>query len=813
MKDLSHFSDVNKMPLICNLCRFETIHINDLCTHLHKSHLLYDSLKLNLKCCAGCPATFKTFNGFKKHLKKCLANQNTSENYSDVGNNSFGSDSNDNNSAEAVQPADNTHCDDDLIMRKKVIGFISKLYSFGLPDTTITSTLELTSDLIFPLLDDIVLSSTLEQRLNLADNFKYAFENQLTKYKRNKIFSETIVQPIKKAHGVRLDQRYDKKNQRYKTVPVTSTFVYIPLLDTLRMVLNNKSVQKYFSNDIERNTAAYTNFVDGDTFNTNVFFQENSNAIQVQLYYDEFEVCNPLGSKRGIHKIGAFYFTLNNFPVYINSCLENIHVLALCYNVDIKEFGINPVLEVIVQDIKKLESDGIFVEGMNSHFTGTLSALSFDNLGGAFLLGMNQSFQANFHCRICTMNKIEARTACKADDSLLRTSERVNQYVNQQQYANSSTLLSFGVTHKSALFDINYFDLCDNQTVDVMHDFLEGICPREMKLFFEFCLKSQMFDHSDLNRRVQAFDYGLHNRVNFPSAITLDKNFNSVGQRAAQTHCLLIHLPLILEDSILLLGDDAYNKWKVILLLIEILKIVVAPEIRGSMFCKLEQLIKEHHELLIKEYSVNLTAKHHLTTHYPMIIRKMGPPRGYWTMRYESKNGYLKDLSRKLKNYNDVAYTIAMRNQKSMLSLWENDRDLFDNTPILKNFKIESVASTNYEAIITTCLEIAEDTIIYVGKSVELRGASLTLNKFLCTSIIDDLPRFGKVLLFFSNNSEVYVICEMFETKSISSSCLGYILEKTEDIVILKISALPHTKSRNHYESLGDCVIITEYFL
>lgn len=805
------------MSLLCFLCPFETCHIKELCTHLHNTHLLFDSLKLNLKCCAGCPASFKTFNGFKKHLKKCYVNQKIVDNLEENTvscDNFFMSQTDNDESVEGIQTDDNNiHCDKNLIIEKNVSSYVSKLYSFGLAETTITSILESTAELIFPILDELVNSSQFEQRKNLADQLKHPLENQVTKYRRDKIMQEAIVQPVKKAHGIRMDQVYDKISQHYKTVPVTSTFTYIPLLETLRNVLNNKSVQNFFMNKPKKNATAYTHFIDGEVFETNSFYSNNDNAIQIELYYDEWEPCNPLGSKKTLHKIGAFYFTINNFPIHINSSLENIHILALCYDMDIKDFGVNPVLDVIVEDLKKLEYEGIFIESMNRNFRGTLSALSFDNLGGAKLLGMNESFQANFYCRICIMSKNDARVTCEADDRLLRTSESFNQYSNQQQYANSETMINFGIKHKSALFNLDHFDLCDNYTVDVMHDFLEGICQRDMKLFFEFCVKSQILDVTELNNRVRAFDYGLYNRANLPSYIDIKKKSNSIGQRAAQTHCLLIHLPLIVEDLIPLIDSDDYNKWKVILLLIEILKIVIAPKIPHNLLYNLSQLIKEHHQLLINECKVDLIAKDHLATHYPLIIRKMGPPRSYWTMRFESKNGYLKDLNRKLKNYKDLAYTLAVRHQKAMLSLWDHDFDLFSNAPLLKNFRSQNVASTNFEEIITTNLKISNSTIIYIGKSVQLRGATLVLNKFICTSLCNDLPVFCKTLLFFSYNNESYSICQAFKTIKISSSCLGYVIEKSAEIYIVKISDLPHTKAWDIHEFSADCVIITDYFL
>lgn len=60
------------------------------------------------------------------------------------------------------------------------------LYSVGLPEVVVTNILEKTSNLIFPLLDDVVSISNLDLRQNFARDFKYAFENYITAYKRNK---------------------------------------------------------------------------------------------------------------------------------------------------------------------------------------------------------------------------------------------------------------------------------------------------------------------------------------------------------------------------------------------------------------------------------------------------------------------------------------------------------------------------------------------------------------------------------------------------------------------------------------------------
>ena len=70
-----------------------------------------------------------------------------------------------------------------------------------------------------------------------------------------------------------------------------------------------------------------SDYCDGSKYKSHPLFYVNPQALQICLYYNELEVCNPLGSKRTKHKIGidnkslfllstiisgAFYFFLGN---------------------------------------------------------------------------------------------------------------------------------------------------------------------------------------------------------------------------------------------------------------------------------------------------------------------------------------------------------------------------------------------------------------------------------------------------------------------------------------------------------------------
>lgn len=45
-------------------------------------------------------------------------------------------------------------------------------------------------------------------------------------------------------------------------------------------------------------------FCDGDAFCSSTLYSTHTKGLQIFLYFDEVEICNPLGSKATIHKLG-----------------------------------------------------------------------------------------------------------------------------------------------------------------------------------------------------------------------------------------------------------------------------------------------------------------------------------------------------------------------------------------------------------------------------------------------------------------------------------------------------------------------------
>lgn len=148
----------------------------------------------------------------------------------------------------------------------------------------------------------------------------------------------------------------------------------MPISETLNSLFVKKSFENLFLStfDLKCVNDIYNKFCCGSNFKSNNLLKENENFIHIQLFYDDFEVVNLLGSKTSIHKIGAIYFTIRNLPFELNCHVDNIHLVALFYVQDLKnEFiNINDVLRPIYEDLKQIEEIGIKVN--ESIIKGTL---------------------------------------------------------------------------------------------------------------------------------------------------------------------------------------------------------------------------------------------------------------------------------------------------------------------------------------------------------------------------------------------------------------------------------------------------------
>lgn len=274
-----------------------------------------------------------------------------------------------------------------------------------------------------------------------------------SEYKQSKFLSgkwETV-EPVECVIGSRFDTRRNKKTGTYDQIVVQDKFMYVPILSTLEMIFKSQYIAEMLKRS-DTDDSSLRDICDGSLFKTHPLFSTEKHTVQIQMFYDDFEVANPLGSKRGIHKLGAIYFTLRNISPKWNSMLANIHLCALFHAQDLKRYGFSEILAPVVRDIKALENDGIDIPLYGGRVRGSVVQVTGDNLGLHSLFGLVESFSARYCCRFCLAEKDDFQTEFSEDSSKIVLRTKDSHTAQCQEMAHNPSLpYVFGVKRSSLL--------------------------------------------------------------------------------------------------------------------------------------------------------------------------------------------------------------------------------------------------------------------------------------------------------------------------------------------------------------------------
>ena len=87
-----------------------------------------------------------------------------------------------------------------------------------------------------------------------------------------------------------------------------------------------------------------------------IFIRENGAILCFQIYMDEVELANPLGSKKGKHKVSVFYWMLLNLPLQFRSSLRSIQLLGIVSCDLLKQRGVDVFLRPFIEDLIRFEN-------------------------------------------------------------------------------------------------------------------------------------------------------------------------------------------------------------------------------------------------------------------------------------------------------------------------------------------------------------------------------------------------------------------------------------------------------------------------
>lgn len=513
------------------------------------------------------------------------------------------------------------------------------------------------------------------------------------KFKANVANSEFYVAPRDIAIGTRLEMKRCKNTLVAIPKRKQSTFQYVSIIQTIETLFRRQDFRDaYFEYNHESSHTCkegeYHRFCCGSVFKENELYKKDPKSLQIQLSTDDVEFLNPLQSKAGVHKVCAVYFSINNIPANFRSKLDNVYLVALCNANDMKtrQTDFNNIWAPIVSDIRHLETVGITLEN-GTNIKGTISFLSFDNLGGNVSMGLAGGFNCHYYCRFCECSFCEIKEK-------LRTKEN---YARQIEIVKNSTKVDYketiGIKCYCVLNDLSYFNIFENFSADRMHDLEDGSILFLLKELFTFFISNDLFTESELINMAQFFDYGKLNQKNTPSILNRSKS--NLGQNASQLKCLFLHLPFLLYDY---RNDKLVKKvWVLVESLLRICQIVNSDQIKESDLVKLKNETKLHLESIIEFFDKNLTPKHHFLSHYVTIIKRMGPINCMNMAKNESKHKVLKQYVQKSNNFINITKSLANKNQEVVATTFNTYTDVISYGKLTECEKsyCESILSLN----------------------------------------------------------------------------------------------------------------------
>lgn len=651
---------VNISPYKCSInnCDFKSKYLKKITSHLTK-HI---NLNSEISCPVGsCSRIFSNGSSFRSHVSR--------KHYGNLGNLSDQKETLKVLETQSLEnePIDLIQSTTSFVSTKRENPFetlFTKLkFSFRVSDAAL--------QFLYNELYEIINTASSNQNYFLKDI------GMLTKYK-NDISFNCLLDEIKK-FGSKFKRESNIRNKmpfvKPKKVPLgfdnyhnECFFHYTPILETIKMLMSDSQFLKLIREGKNEKQNIFFDYNDGSVYKKNIFFSSSPKKLEIILFQDAFETCNPLGSSKKKHKLVGVYMLIGNLNIKYRTQIQNIQLVLLCKEKFVKLFGIDKIFQPLIEDLIILEKEGVdyfdCFDQTIKNIQGSLFAMTGDNLGSHQIGGFVENFSSTeFFCRWCYFT----RTSLKNYD--LQPGE--NRTI--ENYSTDVLDTNHGIKSDSVLNRLLNFHVCNPGLPPCLaHDLFEGIIPYDLMYILKYFSNSGFISLDKINITLSNLRKKFKLSLSFPK---IEGNKPKVPGKAYEIWHILVMMPLILMNHIENLDDIV---WKFLTTMVEMCRLICASEISN---CQIELL--SHYIYLYYEYrkdcfpSYKLRPKHHFIYHYPELIRKFGPLKILWTMEFEQKNKYFKTTARMARNYQNITSTLSENHQLMQVGLFEDRFQLF----------------------------------------------------------------------------------------------------------------------------------------
>ncbi|XP_061734388.1 uncharacterized protein LOC133537390 [Nerophis ophidion] len=641
--------------------------------------------------------------------------------------------------------------------------------------------------------------------MSVFDQFVDPFRQIATTHLQDKTIKELLHPVEPEIVTAKQTVSYVKRGDSRVLAIKKHCFYYIPLVKSLEQLLSHPKILEMINEGPESCKDVFFNdFIDGDIFKSHPLFLKVPTALQLILYTDEIELCNPLGSRANKNKLLLIYYTLGNINAKYRSRLAAIRLLAMVKSKDLS--CIDKILERINHDLIELYN-GVRVDTSNGERTiyGALLSVCGDTLAQHEVAGFKEGVGfAYSKCRHCECNFEDMQNKFNEDLFVKRTMARHNRQCSDIEKASTDFLrehlkTTFGINRRSKLTEFPHFDIINQTPQDIMHVILEGVAPYEIKCVLKHLVLSGHMDLDTFNSGIIGFPYSPVDMRDKPcpiSVTTLSSNDNKLKQSAGQMLVLLKILPFLIDTT----GENAHTQ--LLLKLLEIVKILFSPIIALATLPRLKLLIEQHLRHFKQLFpDLNIIPKQHYLLHLPSQIKALGPTVRHMCMRFESKHCFFKQWAIK-SSFKNICKSLVKHNQ-----LYECSQNVHDKHPIFCN-DIEigptsEVKNVHYvEGKIKQFLGIEQVEHVVCAQWIAQYGNKHTCGKSLVISnVFNNTPEFAVVKNIFIVNESVFCFeCQPLSTIGWNEQYLSYEVE------------IPHLAQANIFLNSENCVDFTPYY-
>jgi len=148
-------------------------------------------------------------------------------------------------------------------------------------------------------------------------------------------------------------------------------------------------------NECKLNEKILLNFLQGSVWKDKNKYHEYQTVVPIFLFFDDYEIGNPLDSHSGIHKLGAVFSSISCLLPHQKSSLNTIFLALLFHSSDRQKFGNNVIFKPLIDELNYLRNTGTEIE--TDDFKVNLKfelGIIGENLGIHSITGFVESFSS-----------------------------------------------------------------------------------------------------------------------------------------------------------------------------------------------------------------------------------------------------------------------------------------------------------------------------------------------------------------------------------------------------------------------------------